>query len=545
MISNLVDSLVSIFSPVAGLKRVAARKGLEQIRRSYEGGRIDRTTKPWRVNPESGESPNIGEIQRIRMRAWDLYRNNVYARKIVRAIIAQSIGCGLKPESQASNSSGDPDDKFRKRANDLWSLWCANPSRVGRPGQGGLTFQQISAMAFRELILSGEIFVHVIKEDSDSGKPIPFSIELISSERVPDEAVMPGVNNRMENGNYFWRGIEFDKDGKRVNYYVYETHPQDPRPSGFHLKTKPIPANEIIHLFQQERPDQVRGVSWFAPVILHLRDVCDYQENELIAATVAACVTLVVQRNPGAPAFGLQGSGDQTDKDGNSITRMQPGSIFRLNQGETAQGFNPNRPNGNAEDFINHLLRGAASAMPGLKASTVHGDYRDSSFSSEKTAENDCWREIEQVQEMLADGLSQPIWERVIESGVENGWFDSLDFRSFKPSQFGETKSRYLAASWNGPVAKSINPTDDETASELAIKTGTSSLPIECAARGLSWEQVLEDQARVAEKRKALGLPDPAQLEADALKAKANPKPSSKGPNGEDASSPRFLARGA
>jgi capsid protein len=43
-----------------------------------------------------------------------------------------------------------------------------------------------------------------------------------------------------------------------------------------------------LHLFERLRPGQVRGVPWFASVILKLRDLDDYDDAELIHAAARA-----------------------------------------------------------------------------------------------------------------------------------------------------------------------------------------------------------------------------------------------------------------
>jgi hypothetical protein len=68
----------------------------------------------------------------------------------------------------------------------------------------------------------------------------------------------------------------------------------------------------------------------------------------------------------------------------------------------------------------------------------------------------------------------------------------------------------FTTATWNGPVARSINPRDDEEASKLAIQNGTSSPQKEAANRGYNWLENVEELAAfcgtVLEKLKAAGV---------------------------------------
>lgn len=551
MISQLVDGLIGAISPKRGLERATYRNALNKVR-SYDGGSDDRRTAGWNAGPRSGESGDLLKIQRSRWRAWDLYDNSVYARKIVRALIAQTIGLGLKPESAAVNPEGQPDSTFRRLSKELWDAWAHAPSNLGAPGYGGVTFNELERMAFREVILSGEVLVRLIERTvSSPGKPLPFEVEIISCERLAEDSTL----SHSEGDNFIYRGIEFDPSGRRVAYHLYNFHPQDPRPVFLNHETTRIPADEIIHLYVPERPDHVRGVSWFAPLLLQLRNVDDYQENELTAAAVGACVVAGITRaGAGGTGAGLNtpAGGDSTDKDGNRVTRMQPGMFFELDVGEKIEGFNPQRPNGNAEAFIALLLRSLAGALPGLKASTVTMDYRNSSFSSERSADNDCWRETEQIQQWFEQNFCQPIWDRVIESGVSNGFFEDMDFRSFGLDKFGANRRRYLAADWEGPIAKSINPVDDVTAANMRVESNLSSPQAECRNIGTNLKENLAQKAEYFAELETAKLPNQELLKANTEKAKAAallepPPPAGPskrnryvGPDGEDLSNRRI-----
>ena len=50
----------------------------------------------------------------------------------------------------------------------------------------------------------------------------------------------------------------------------------------------------MLHLFDRLRPGQVRGVPWFAPVILKLRDLDEYDDAELVRKKIEACFAAFV-----------------------------------------------------------------------------------------------------------------------------------------------------------------------------------------------------------------------------------------------------------
>jgi capsid protein len=78
-----------------------------------------------------------------------------------------------------------------------------------------------------------------------------------------------------------------------------------------------ILADQVVHLFRPEVPGQVRGVSWFAPVMLRLGDLDSWRDAQLVRQKVAAMLTAFVTTTDGtaAPFDGA------TDPRGNSRRR--------------------------------------------------------------------------------------------------------------------------------------------------------------------------------------------------------------------------------
>ena len=513
----MISRLISALSPHWAYKRAVARRALAQLdQRSYEGGKLHRLFKSWRANRESADSAVLGELQRTRWRAWDLYRNNPYVRKIVRTIIAQTIGTGILPEPQAVRPDGTPYDEFRLLSKQLWSRWCKRASFRGSPGAGGRTWYELQQIQLKSTILNGESLLR-FRTISDLSA-IPLAIELISAERLSEELFS---TSQLPNGHEIYRGIEFDAQDRRVAYWLYQKHPSTQRLTMQNLKSVPIPAEEILHLYIQDDEEAERGTCWLAPVILESRDIQNYKENELVASAVSACVALGYHLPQGSTAFGtkLPEAWDTTDTNSNTLTAMEPGMLIPLGEGGHLEGFNPQRPNSQIEGFAQFLLRGVAGAIPGIKSSTLTGDYRESSFSSERSAENDAWREIEILQDWLISNNCQPVYERWLDAAVEAGAFEGI----VSAKEYNAQRESLTPATWSGPTSKSINPKEDEEASALAIKNGTSSPYKESAMRGYDARENLEELAAWVKQARSLGLPEEYIL--GALGVKAPPEP--------------------
>jgi lambda family phage portal protein len=357
------------------------------------------------------------------------------------------------------------------------------------------------------VILSGDTLyrLRTISEDKQKAHDLPIrvALQLVDSCRLADESQ---IRETIATGNTVWRGIEFNAEGERVAYWILRV----PIYAGANVQGDAVRVTvaEMGHLYLEEDIDQPLGVPWFASAILKSRNTGDLEYNVLMQSAAAACVVATYSKPTGAARLGLnQTSGsdgsDLLDSDGNAINKLQPMMVINKGKDGAFDLQSPNQPNMNPEGFVQHLQRGIATAMPGTKASTVTGDYRNSSFSSERSADNDTWPEIADVQEWFAASFCQPIWETVLREAVMSDFFSGV----VTAAEFQVSPGNYSAAKWQGPVALSINPKDDAAAASSRISGGLSSPQMECAKVNVNWRDVFNDIAELYSVAEEKGIP--------------------------------------
>ena len=509
MFARVIDHIVAAFSPQKGLDRMAARASLEAIDKlmggstsGYDAGKLNRLLK---LVPNQNENAiEFGQLDRLDALSRDLWRNNTSARKIVRQIQVKTLGTGMRPISQATRSDGKPHFEFRRRSLEIWSKFVCQSDSRGTPGRGGDHFADQGKNGLAAVIRNGNVLsrTKLLSRAEQRRKKllIPLQVQLIDAGRL-DQSLTE------HEGREVFRGIELNDDGVPAAYHVLPYHPSDPRGHRFGMNslsdTVRFPTDELLHLFVSEDIDQLLGVSWFAPALATSRDAGDYEYAELKAAAMGACVVAAIKRPAGNASFGLKGAENDplTDADGNKITRLQPGMFL---DGVEISGFNPQRPNSNAEPFIQHLLRRISTAFPGIKGSTLTGDYRRSSFASERSADNEIWPEIEGVQQWWGCAFQSPLYNDVMTTALFTGLFDD----GMSSNEFLARSQQLLAVEWQGPVGRSINPKDDEEASELGRRNLTSSVQIDAAKKGFSALEILKDIEEYDRQIKATGLSD-------------------------------------
>ena len=82
-------------------------------------------------------------------------------------------------------------------------------------------------------------------------------------------------------------GVEINDKRKPVAYHLYKNHPND---LGLQQSNEAIrvPAEEVIHAFVRQRPEQTRGYPFVAPVMGNIKMLNGYFEAEITAARVAS-----------------------------------------------------------------------------------------------------------------------------------------------------------------------------------------------------------------------------------------------------------------
>lgn len=452
MIGELFEKLVSVFDPAKAARMAHARQVYQRTsKRNYEGARQDRTNSSWVTSNKSADAAMLGQGERVRDRARDLIRNNAYARGALDAVVANVVGCGIIPRPALDN------DKQNELISVAWNRWCEQADVAGR-----LHFYEMQALALREVVEAGDELVHYVS-DNDPFRVCPLALELIESERMANDRDTGMLQKRARNGNEIRRGVELDASGKAVGYWLYPTSPN----GVYNLATQSerLDAKDVLHLFRTERIGQTRGISWLAPVILWLRDLGIYVENELQASAVSSCFSVVIKTHDGGATFGgLAGASgsESSDVNGNRFERLEPAQVAHLMPGEDIQVVDPTRPNANADPWIALILRSISVGM-GLSYELVSRDYSRTNYSSNRASALEDRRRFRPIQKFLIWHLCQPVYREFFASCVMNG------VKGFPgPTVFVQDTHSWLRCNWRTPGWEWVDPLKEVMAAKVA-----------------------------------------------------------------------------
>jgi lambda family phage portal protein len=329
---------------------------------------------------------------------------------------------------------------------------------------------------------------------------------------------------RAQNGNAIRMGVEQDKWGRPVAYWLYPTHPGDYQFQAFvESALIRVPAEDIIHLYIPERIGQTRGVPWFHATLKRLRNMAGYEEAEIVAARAAASIVGIIESEEDLVPDDLVGSdGDDgtqgVDRAPPTLT-MEPGTFQQLQPGEKFTGFNPSRPNAGMDPFMRYMLRAFATGV-GVSYASVSSDYSQSNYSSSRLAlldERDIWRVL---QGWLIRNFRMQVHRDWLEAAVLSGELSIPDYYT-KPKKYWSVRFKPRGWSW-------IDPAKEVAAYKMAVRSGfmTVSDVIGLTSEHSDAEDVIKQRREELDLMTDLGLvfdTDPAQTDGKGAEQGTDP----------------------
>ena len=336
---------------------------------------------------------------------------------------------------------------------------------------------------------------------------VPLQLQMIPSEMLPLTR-----NEQLPGGNVIRQGIEFDRIGRRMAYHFLRRHPGDVTDPGLAGETVRVPASEVIHVIDPVDAGQLRGISRFAPGIVKLFLLDQYDDAELDRKKVAAMHALFITTPAPAEPFDIA----ESDEGGERTMDLQPGQIVMLEPGEEVQTSAPADVGQTYEPFQYRTLLQVSAAL-GLPYAYLSNDMLKANYSNSRLALLEFRRRVEAYQHaVMVWQICRRVWARWMDTAVMAGALDLPDYDA--------RRRDYIACSWLPPKWDWVDPLKDARAEIEQIEAGLKSRTQALAERGYDADQVDAEIAADRERERRLGLsftgarsdPIPADLEQPA-----------------------------
>lgn len=364
---------------------------------------------------------------------------------------------------QIQPASSDP--VWNQAAKKWFDAWSKLPDIASKQGLGTLM-----GLAARGWFVDGESFIVFTR--GDSGFP---RLQLIEAQQVATPETLRQSPDVVD-------GIELDpRNGRPLRYYI-GTEKTRGRLEG----VSGIPEAFVCHIFEPNRPGQIRGLPFATAVINDLHDLDDLQKLEMQAAKQASAVSNIIKTATGeVSAKDLRGGRTPTDSLAELQTHYQAvfGSETKvLKHGDEFSQFAIERPGVNMREYWRQLTEKVCAgvgipyvlAYPETMQGTVYRGALDMSA---------VWF---RSRHAVMASAGERIWSYVI------GWAkDNVPELQGAPDDWYVTSIR-------APRAPNVDVGRNSAAQIADVSAGLSTYDEAFGARGIDWREAMKAKAEQA-----------------------------------------------
>jgi lambda family phage portal protein len=499
-------------------------------------GRFDRQLALWSPPIQSADGDILPEKGLMDARVRDMRRNDAYVQSGEQlhkdGIVGAMYLLNAKPELRVLGTDEKWAEEFQAEVEAKFSLWAESPNNWPDAARIN-TLTAMIRLAVGVYVSTGEVLATAEWLREDTIAPYRTAIQMVDLDRLSNPW------NRMSD-DYLRGGVEYNKYGAPVAYHIRTGHPSDPMglgSQGWDWKRvavrKPWGRLQVIHILEQTRVDQSRGVSEMVAALKEMKITKRFRDvtlqNAVVNATYAASIeselpSETVFQQIGGGNIGEQitdysaaylgavaeyiGDSKHMHLDGVKIPHLFPGTKLQLRPA--------GKPGGVGDSFEASLLRYIAANL-GVSYEQLSRDYSGSNYSSIRAAIAETGRFMASRKRMVADRFASSVYRLWFEEATNTGQLETM---KGKPSIYeGMNLDAYTACDWIGASKGQIDELKETQAAVLRLKYGLSTREDELMRLGKDWRKVFVQLEREAKEMKKRGIETPEQAEANMMNA--------------------------
>ncbi len=466
----------------------------------------------------------------LRKRSMQLFRENTYARGIIRRLVRNEIHTGLtldsNPLADVLPIDEDYASEWAAHSEVDFNLWAENSAVCDYKEKD--TLGKLAEKARQTALLSGDCLV-VLHINPITKLP---TVQLVDGAHI----MTPTATGLWTNGNRIVHGVELDGRGRHVAFHVnsYE--------NGTNV-SKRVPAKgkktgrTIAWLVYgcDNRLDDVRGEPILALVLYMLKEVDRYRDAEQRAATVNAMLPLFVKKTekvigsnpigrgaiPRADGVIINGHKKEEQTKPSRSLKLQdnlPGTVIDdLEHGEEIVSFQTNRPNVNYEKFEKAILNAISWALE-IPPEIVTLLFQNN-FSASRQANNEFNVYLQYRFKEFGETFYQPIYEERLISAVLENQLEAPGFiEAYRDKRQWRIITAWSHASWSGLSRPSVDIKKDVGAAQQGLRSGIGTYDHwNRRITGKSFKDTMRARAKEQKELERLGLSFAAEEDNNGL----------------------------
>jgi lambda family phage portal protein len=411
----------------------------------------------------------------LRARARKAAIDNPWAVSAIRGFKADVVGDGIKPHFQ------HPKAEVRTVLKKAWDRSAKEMDSSYDPAtrKGVRNFYGQQAHLAGEVMEAGEGLARLRRRYLADGFTVPLQIQLIDSEQLPYWKMDGAYGNNIVRG-----GIEFDMLGRRVAYHMYRQNPGDNLMWPNALEIIRVPGEDVLHVFDPLRGNPIRGITWFASVLIKLEDLRQTDDATLLRQKMSSFfVGWKTQVNPTQPLLPTTTTvGTSTAPDSVGFGEIEAGTVLDMDPGDKLEWSSPPQPGVDYDVFVKTHLRAISRVL--MRAyHQLSGDPSDANFTSLRADLLNSRRELEQFQfNVICLQFCDPVIKAWMDQAALAGVIDIADYK--------KNQADYLDIEWRTARWAWVDPLKDMMAEKMANRSGYKSRSATILEMGSDPEQV-------------------------------------------------------
>ncbi len=423
----------------------------------------------------------------LRSRARSLYMGAPIATSAIKSLRTSVVGRGLHlhvmPDFDSLGISREQASAWARHVEREFDLWAE--SKQASDIAGLHDFYELQQLALAAWKMSGDAFCLLRHGRPTTLCPYTLRLQLVEADRIctPGSAVYDSALNyaTAANGNRIYDGVEVDRRTGRVcAYHVASDYPSEGSPLQYERIEKygrVTGMPNILHLMDAERPEQLRGVPFIAPVMESIMQLGQYLKAESVAALMETYLSgYITSEVTDAPILGAHTPKGvvEEDEDGDEEVEVQrdlsqlepePGGIRQLLPGESITFNDPKRPGNQFDPFVRSVAMQIGAALE-IPADVLLKSY-NSSYSASRAALQDFWRMVSMTRDWFASDFCGAVYAEWLAEAVSIG-------RVQAPGFFGDPLRRkaWLGHEWNGAAMPHLDPVKEANAMQAMTANG-------------------------------------------------------------------------
>jgi lambda family phage portal protein len=386
-------------------------------------------------------------------------QNNAVLNRLGDLFESYTVGSSFSVQPASS------DPAWNLKAKKWFDVWSRYPDIGSRQSFGTMMSQSARGWFF-----DGESFILLTK--GESGKP---RLQLIEAQSIATPA-------GMEADQTVFDGIRFDpRTGRAVAYFIGSEKTQ-----GNLTDVRSIGSDSVVHIYEPNRPGQLRGLPFVSAVINDLHDLDDLQKLEMEACKLGASVAQIVKTVSGeVQASSLRSGGiSQTTQNTaeNYYEQVFGSSVKVLKNGDSFEQFATERPGVNMREYWRQLTEKVCAGV-GIPYVLVYPESMQGTVYRGALDMSAVWFKS---RHQVMSSAARRIYEYVMEYAIKTD------------PTLNDAPSDWYEVAITAPRSPNVDVGRNSAAQLAELEAGILTYDEVYGARGLDWRSALEAKAQQA-----------------------------------------------